>query len=201
MDKNLIAVYGGCFNPPTVAHIQVMKNLTEIPNLYKVIVVPVGDKYNKKELIKSEHRINMLHRVDLDKVEISEIETSNTKTLTTIETLNILKNQYPNKQIRFVVGADNLIDIVNWNNVEDILRDFGLIVLNRGAFNVEDIIRNNEVLNIYKDNIEEVHIDDKYKDVTSTEVRNALKTNNTRILETYLDREIFKYILNNKLYM
>ena len=201
INKNLIAVYGGCFNPPTVAHIQVMKNLTDIPNLHKVIVVPVGDKYNKSGLIKSEHRINMLNKIDLDKVEVSDVETSNTKTLTTIETLNILKSEHPNKQIKFVVGADNLIDIVNWNNVEDILRDFGLIVLNRGVFKIDDIIKNNDILNKYKDNIEEVYIEDKYKAINSTKVRDALKTKDRSILESYLDKEILKYILDNKLYM
>lgn len=55
-----IGFFGGCFNPPTNAHIYLAKKVLKECKLDKVIFVPVGDFYNKKELISAEHRYNML---------------------------------------------------------------------------------------------------------------------------------------------
>ena len=48
MNKAGIAVFGGAFNPPTVAHIDLAKQiLKEMKEIEKVIFVPVSTKYNK----------------------------------------------------------------------------------------------------------------------------------------------------------
>ena len=48
MNKTGIAVFGGSFNPPTVAHINLAKQvLEEMNEIEKVIFVPVSTKYNK----------------------------------------------------------------------------------------------------------------------------------------------------------
>lgn len=42
-------VYGGCFNPPTIAHQEIISYLA---NHYdKVILIPTGNDYNKVGLI------------------------------------------------------------------------------------------------------------------------------------------------------
>lgn len=55
-----IGFFGGCFNPPTNAHINLAKKALKECNLDKVIFVPIGNFYEKKELISGEHRYNML---------------------------------------------------------------------------------------------------------------------------------------------
>ncbi len=55
-----IGFFGGCFNPPTNAHINLAKKALKECNLDKVIFVPVGDFYDKKELELAKHRYNML---------------------------------------------------------------------------------------------------------------------------------------------
>ncbi len=55
-----IGFFGGCFNPPTNAHINLAKKALKECNLDKVIFVTVGDFYDKKELVPGKDRYNML---------------------------------------------------------------------------------------------------------------------------------------------
>lgn len=55
-----IGFFGGCFNPPTNAHINLAKKVLKECKLDKVVFVPVGDFYDKKELVPAKHRYNML---------------------------------------------------------------------------------------------------------------------------------------------
>ena len=71
-----IGFFGGCFNPPTIAHINLVKLAKEKCKLDKVIFVPVGDFYYKKELAKAKDRYNMLKILckNEDSLEVSDIE-------------------------------------------------------------------------------------------------------------------------------
>lgn len=55
-----IGFFGGCFNPPTNAHVNLAKEVLYKCKLDKVVFVPVGDFYSKKELAPERHRYNML---------------------------------------------------------------------------------------------------------------------------------------------
>ena len=46
-----IGFFGGSFNPPTYAHLEVAKTALRQLNLDKVFFVPVGNLYNKPDLI------------------------------------------------------------------------------------------------------------------------------------------------------
>lgn len=94
MDKEIIAVFGGAFNPPTVAHINFAKQiLNKIDRVEKVIFVPVSTKYHKSGLASDADRFNMLKCIcDSEEcLEVSSIELDSTRQLYTIETLRILK--------------------------------------------------------------------------------------------------------------
>ena len=106
MKKKVIAVFGGAFNPPTVAHIELAKQiLHEIENVEKVIFVPVSTKYNKKGLASDEERYSMLKAIcDEEKgLEVSSIELDSNRQLYTIETLEKMKENNPNNDICFVI--------------------------------------------------------------------------------------------------
>ncbi len=55
-----IGFFGGSFNPPTNAHINLAKRALEECELDKVIFVPIGDFYEKAGLVSGKHRYNML---------------------------------------------------------------------------------------------------------------------------------------------
>ena len=60
MNKKRIGFFGGCFNPVTIAHINLIKETIEKCELDKVYFVPMGDFYLKPELIPAKYRYEML---------------------------------------------------------------------------------------------------------------------------------------------
>ena len=76
-----IGFYGGCFNPPTKAHVVLAKKAIDNCKLDKVVFVPVGDLYQKEKLEKGIHRFEMLKIASQDenRLEVSDIEINDNK--------------------------------------------------------------------------------------------------------------------------
>lgn len=171
MNNKIIAVFGGSFNPPTMAHINLAKQILEkVENVEKVIFVPVSTKYNKRGLALDKERFDMLRTIcDNEKgLEVSSIELDSTRQLYTIETLEKIKEQNPENDIYFVLGTDNLKELETWHTADKLLENFKMIVLERDNDNMESIIQNNSLLKKYKEsfiklnNIEKVELSASY---------------------------------------
>lgn len=201
MQKKAIAIFGGSFNPPLNSHLELAKQIVENLNyIEKIIYVPVSTKYNRKSnLIEDTHRYNMLEIMceDEEKLEVSNIELTYERQLYTIETLDIFKNKYPEHDIYFVMGTDNLKDLRTWKEPERILKDYKIIVLERGEDKLEEIIENDELL---KKNKTSIIIAKKIKPIktSSTMVREKIK--NGEDVKDFFKEEVFKYISKNELY-
>lgn len=195
----MIAVCGGSFNPPTKAHIEIIKKVGSLNYIDKTLILPVGDFYKKEDLISVNHRINMLNVIfkDMDNFIVSNLEAKFNKQLKTLESLRLLKEQYPKNDIAFVMGADNLIDIKTWYKYEEILLKFNFIVFDRDDLNALDIINNDEVLSKYRHKffIERLNIENG---ISSTKVRTLIKEK--KEYSKYLESNIYKYIKENELY-
>ena len=141
-DFGMIVIFGGSFNPPTIAHYQIANHILKQIDCDKFYFLPVGDRYPKKGLISSVHRVAMLKLVceHLTNTFVSTIEVEAKKVLTTFETLTLVKSQYPNEEIVFVIGADNLEDLPNWVQYEQLIQNYKLIVFRRDDIDVDEII-------------------------------------------------------------
>lgn len=195
----MIAVYGGALSPITLAHEKIIRDLSE---KYKVVIMPVGDKYEKNDLLPSEDRLKMLNCLDFNtNVSISTIEIDNPNILHTYETLTLLKKEYPNEDIKFVTGSDNLINFHTWGNAKEILSEFGLLVIKRDGFDFDEIINNNSLLLNYVHNIVAIELDIE-QGISSTKLRELLKQENYEIEEInkYVNNKVLDYILKNKLF-
>ena len=156
MQKNIIAIFGGSFNPPTIAHIDLAKQILDnIEKIEKIIFVPVSTKYNKQGLASDNDRFNMLEEVckKLNNIEVSSIELDSPRQLFTIETLDILQEQNKEKQICFIIGTDNLKQLETWHKADNLLEKYKVIVLKRDNDDVREIIKESIFLTRYKDSI------------------------------------------------
>ena len=202
MNKKIIAVFGGSFNPPINSHTMLAKQIIEkCNNVEKLIYVPVSTKYQKSKLASDEHRYNMLKLIckNEDKLEVSDIELIQDKQLYTIETLDLLKEQYgENYEIWFVMGTDNLKEIETWRESERLLKNYKIIVLEREDDKLEDIIKDNKLLAKYRNSLIKIDGIDKIF-LSSTMIRNKIK--NGEDVEEFIDEDVLKYIKENKLYV
>ena len=181
MEKSGIAVFGGSFNPPTIAHISLAKQvLAKMDNLEKVILVPVSTRYNKNGLASDEIRFNMLEQICAKEpgLEVSRLELDSDKQLYTIETLRKIKQQNPNKQIYFVLGTDNLKELETWHKVYELLSSFNFIVLKRDEDSVSDIIDKSTILKKYESSFFELNGIDTV-DLSSSYVRKRIQDGET----------------------
>jgi len=186
---NKIGFWGGCFNPPSCAHIELAKEVLNNLKLDKIIFVPVGNYYEKEGLEDSKHRYNMLKLAtnDNENLEVEDIEIKETKKLYAKDAFKMIKEKYFEDDIYFIMGSDNFINIHKWKDYEIIINKYKYIVIQRPSFNV----------NIEKENIINYR-PEQTKDISSTKIRSLLEANGD--LKKYIDKEVYKYIIENKLY-
>ncbi len=138
--KSRIGFFGGCFNPVTKAHIDLIKSVMKREELEKVFFVPMGDLYEKKDLICLEHRIKMLE-LALQKETGFEILaiSNNEKKMYAIDTFQMIDQLFPKTERFFIMGSDNYKKILEWKNAKKLLRNYHYIVLDREMGNMKQI--------------------------------------------------------------
>lgn len=149
MEKNQIVIFGGSFNPPLNSHFSLAEQIVnEYENVEKVIFVPVNNLYEKADLLTNEHRYNMLNLVCSKNpfFEVSRVELDSSRPLYTIETLTLLQEEYPDKNIVFTMGSDNLKQLSKWEKAEELVNKFKILVLERDEDNMDEIIKKDKFL-------------------------------------------------------
>ena len=200
-EKNCIVVFGGSFNPPHNSHFSIAEQvLNQYEEVEKVVFIPVNKKYEKDGLEENKHRYNMLKLV-IEKNSnfvLSDIDMNGERSLYTIETLQEIQKQFPNKEIWFLIGSDNLKELHTWKKAEELLFKYKVIVMERNQDKIEDIINQNELLKMYKENINK--LDEKIKsNISSSYIRSQIEKQKS--VRYILPEKICKYINKNKLYM
>ena len=198
--KDRIVIFGGTFNPPTRAHLDIATEALYYLDAEKVLFVPVSDLYKKDDVEISYHRVNMLNlaignfrRLEIDFTEVDAVALTHT-----YETVEKIKSQYQDKELFLLIGADNLEDFKNWKNQRSIMENCSLLVVNRNNSSIDEIIESNEILTEFKDKIIEAPIEEI--EISSTEVRNRIASGELEGLENLVDKEVIEYIVENKLY-
>ena len=198
--KDRIVIFGGTFNPPTRAHLDIATEALYYLDAEKVLFVPVSDLYKKDDVEISYHRVNMLNLAigNFRRLEIDFTEVDSVKLTYTYETVEKIKSQYQDKELFLLIGADNLEDFKNWKNQRSIMENCSLLVVNRNNSSIDEIIESNEILTEFKDKVIEAPIEEI--EISSTEVRNRIASNELEGLENLVDKEVIDYIIENKLY-
>ncbi len=169
----MIILYGGSFNPPTIAHYRISQYLINKYQPKAFIFIPVGNDYDKSELIDFKHRYNMVNLLanKLKNTLVSDIENKQ-PFKGTIETLKYFQSMYPNDPLYYVIGADNLLSLDEWIDYEILLKKCKFIVLNRKQINSKQLIEKNKNINKYKSSFV---IEDGFNpiDISSTQYRES----------------------------
>ena len=180
-----IGFFGGCFNPPTIAHLELVKSVINQFGLSKVYFVPMNDFYNKPDLVPSEHRLNMIKLLTKDeaKIEVADFEMKLNKRMYAIDAFEFIDKSFDGEKY-FIMGSDNYTNIRNWKDF-DKLEKFNYIILDR----LHDID--------IKPNIKIVS-NNEFTNISSSMVRE--KIGNGEDASDYLVPDVYNYIKNNKLY-
>lgn len=184
-----LGFFGGSFNPPTIAHYNLIKQALIEYDFDKVYFVPMNDYYKKAGLIDMEKRVDMLKLVckNDSKIEVSNIEQEMNYASSAIDAFRLIEKKYANNEIVFFMGEDNFSKMETWKDYDE-LKKYNYIVFQRNENHILNINQKNV---IYMKNRENLSI-------SSTIIRNRLKRNES--IDDFVTSDVKEYILKNKLY-
>lgn len=137
--RPILAVLGGSFDPPHVAHVLVAAWARASAGAAHVNVVPAYAHPFGKRSAPFADRIAMceLAFAGLDFVTVDPIEAElarDGERLYTIEVLRALAERHPSFALRLVIGADILADVHRWHRWDEIERLAPPLVVGRGGY-------------------------------------------------------------------
>lgn len=196
-------LFTGAFNPPTIAHQNVIESALRRHKLnfdYVIMALANQNFLNHKQgKIKDEtnfaysekERLDMMLEMtyENDKVLIFGIEQGYT-----YDVLNAVKTKYNIETLYFAMGSDKLNEIERWGHHNKLLKEFYFYILIRGNDNLNEI--NEKCKKIFFNNNFVTHLaqDSKFQDISATQVRKCIKNNLD--YSTLVNKNVEKYLKN-----
>lgn len=188
---------GGTFNPVHNAHLLIAELAMEEFKLDRIIFMTGGNPPHKDGAISPQHRFNMTHiaiegneRFIDDDFEINRSEKSYTA-----NTLEYLKEKYPDDELFFIVGEDSLEDLPTWYEPKRILEMCSLLVFPRKSH--ETLMGTlNKMTDKFGKRI--LPISAPVIGLSSTDIRNRIRDGKT--VKYMIPDRVIEYIKQHNLY-
>lgn len=196
-----IGIMGGTFDPVHIGHIALAQHARTEFELDRILFLPNHNQWMKKdrEITPDIHRVQMV-RLAVEgipgfEVSLAEIEAGGVSY--TYRTLEILKEQYPDETLYFIMGADSLLTLECWVEPAKVMKYAHLLAAVR---NDCDMVQ----LNAQKSKLEQ-HYDARIDllhmppvDISSTQIRQNFY--HDPAIRQMLPAKVASYIIENNLY-
>ncbi|KEY90463.1 nicotinate-nucleotide adenylyltransferase [Candidatus Photodesmus katoptron] len=127
-----IAAFGSAFNPPSLGHKSI---ITSLNHFDKILLIPSIYHPFGKKMINYQVRCQLVDAfitdINLLNVERSKIEEKLLKIEKPVKTYTLLlelSNEFPESDITFVLGPDNLLNFPNFYKSEEILKYWNILI-------------------------------------------------------------------------
>lgn len=139
MKEEIVGVFGGSFNPPHVAHVLAVTVVLSCFEVDRMLVIPTFQHPFAKALASYEDRVKMCELAMgwIPNVEISRVEEELGGESRTLRTLEHLAAKNPRWSMRFVMGADLVLESSKWYGFDRIAKLAPPIVLGRVGVSYE----------------------------------------------------------------
>ena len=115
-----IGILGGTFDPIHLGHLIIAEQARDQYKLNRVLLIPSGHSYFKDNRSKKVQPAQV--RLEMTKIaagnykpfEVSDIEVNRSGNTYSFETLEELKDQNPESELFFIVGADTICSMRTW---------------------------------------------------------------------------------------
>jgi nicotinate-nucleotide adenylyltransferase len=176
-----VAIFGGSFNPPHVAHQMAALYVLETAPVDELWLVPAVRHAFGKTLAPFEDRLAMC-RLAADalgpRVRVSAIERDLGGESRTLKTIRRLRQDHPEHAFSLVIGADLVGEVASWLGGDELQRTVPFLVVGRGGVGGDSPV----VLPA----------------ISSTHVRSALAAG--RDVSALVPRSVLDYIAAHNLY-
>jgi nicotinate-nucleotide adenylyltransferase len=194
-------IIGGTFDPIHNGHLYIAHEALHMLSLDSILFMPAGNPPLKTERKKTDASI----RYELVKMAIrnekrfslSSYEIEQKGISYTYKTMEYLKAVEPETEWHFITGADCLINLSLWKNVERILDACRLVVFNRPGFTKENILQQKKKIEEhYKKEI--LFLDLNLLEISSTAIKNMIKEG--RDVSYLLPESVYNTVLELGIY-
>lgn len=155
-----VIIYGGAFNPPTLAHQAILKAcLMRASDINAdVWLMPSGTRPDKSINLDTQLRIDLIKALCKDtegaeRVEIEKHEINNTVPTETIDTWRYLQNRYPGINFIWVFGADSINTMKQWAGGYRLWGELSMLVIPRTGVELSSLPPKAEVFEVDTPNI------------------------------------------------
>lgn len=201
--RKKIGIMGGTFDPIHLGHLILGEKSYEQLGLDKVWFMPAGNPPHKKDRkgrASDEQRMEMVRLAIADNphFELSDIEMNEEGYTYTYRTLENLKEQNPDTDYYFIIGADSLYTFETWKEPLRICRACTLVVAVRNHIPMDELSREMELLN-RKYNGRFIRLDTMNIDVSSRHLREW--TVQHKSLRYYVPDKVIAYMQEQGIYL
>lgn len=175
MAKERIGILGGTFDPIHEGHIHMALTALKAANLDRVLMLPTGNPPHKTDITPAEDRWRMVccACAQHDHLTPSRVELDREGVIYTVDTLSILRADYPKADLFYLIGTDTLMELQNWRNYEQVLQMCTFIVCPRPTtYSLKALSEEQHRLMALGGHF--LPLDTEVVDVSSTELRQSL---------------------------
>jgi nicotinate-nucleotide adenylyltransferase len=172
LNKNLIGIFGGSFDPPHKGHLKIGLESIKRLKLKKLFwIITRKNPFKNKALFSLKERINECKKITnkKKKIKVRYLE-DKIKSSKTIDVINYLIKKNKNSQFFLILGSDNLISFSKWRKWKDIINLCKLVVFSRKGF---DKKAKKSAISRYLNKKNTIYIKDSKVDISSTKIRKS----------------------------
>ena len=190
-----IAVFGGTFDPPTLAHEGIVEACLKRPDIDEVWLMPSGCRTDKPGMSANAARIALLETVRIERfggeaVRVTDFEQRLPQPTQTNRTARELRQAHPEDRLWFVYGADAYRDMPHWENGDWLRRHLGLLLVERAGCELPPESERIRHLDVASSLIE--------AGISSSSFHEAWK--NGKPVEHFVSASVLRHIQGNDLY-
>jgi nicotinate-nucleotide adenylyltransferase len=194
-----LGILGGTFDPPHIAHLALAEQGRVQLGLAKVVFCPAGQQPLKagQPVTPAPHRLRMVELAIAGHPDfiLSRVDVDRPGPHYTADTLAMLRREYPDPELYFLMGADSLRDLLKWREPQRIVAQAYLAVARRPGV-APDLAELEAALPGVRERI--VWIDAPWLDVAARDIRRRVR--NGLPIRYLVPLTIQAYIEQNKLY-
>lgn len=187
--KRRIGILGGTFNPPHYGHLLIANEVKQRLALDELVFLPNATSpfKQKNQRVTDQHRMEMLTLAlqELPDSRIETLELSRGGISYTYDTMVELTNRYPDSEVYFIIGADQVEKLSAWYRIDDLVKLVTLVTVPRPGYLLETTYP-------------VVQMTIPMLDVSSTELRTRLKNRTT--VKFLMPDSVAEYCEVNRLY-
>jgi nicotinate-nucleotide adenylyltransferase len=187
-----VALLGGSFNPPHVAHQMAALYVLETQPVDELWFVPTYvHPFTYKQLVSFEHRVAMCKlmaaplgaRVEVSKIEEELAQRPGFRSSRTLDLVDFLVER--GLEVRLVIGSDIMAETAKWYRWSDLVRKAPLIIVAREGFDVPP----GSVLTGVP-----------LPGISSSQIRRAYAAKDLATVANLVPRSVYSYMVQHDLY-